>query len=247
MKVLDFGYVNLVETYGSDESIISAARMSTQKGFLGFAGDPCTHCTGQGGAESCSRCDDTYILKQGDEKLLKYLWSHGHVSPFEFAGMVVEIQCPIFVARQTMRHWTFSFNEASARYAPLPDFDYLPTVDRIMMNSTGTNKQSGAMKGARPLTEDAAATFRAQLKELQRETRLEYEMALEDGIPQELARGVLTVNAYTRIRANANLRDWLFFLKARTHEGAQFETRKFAEALDSLIQEAFPRTWEASR
>src|SRR5690606_23323400 len=103
MKVLDHGYVRLVEAWGSDERIIEAARMSTGKGFLGW-----------GPKEDG---------KPGDEKLLRYLWEHKHATPFEMAGLVVEVQAPIFVFREWHRHRTQSFSELSARYVPMPDLD----------------------------------------------------------------------------------------------------------------------------
>ena len=81
--VLDHGYVELIETWGSDERIIEAARMSTNKGFQGW---------GPKGDGS-----------PGDEKLLKYLYTHKHMTPFEMAGMTIEVQAPIFVFREWHR------------------------------------------------------------------------------------------------------------------------------------------------
>src|SRR5690606_17419484 len=129
MKVLDHGYVRLVEAWGSDERIIEAARMSTGKGFLGW-----------GPKEDG---------KPGDEKLLRYLWEHKHATPFEMAGLIVEVQAPIFVLREWHRHRTQSFNELSARYVPMPDLDYMPTVERVLMPPDGKNKQAGRIGGAK--------------------------------------------------------------------------------------------------
>ena len=82
-EVLDHGYVELVESWGSDERIVEAARMSTGKGFLGW-----------GPKEDGSA---------GDEKLLKFLWENKHATPFEMGGMVIEVQAPIFVFREWHR------------------------------------------------------------------------------------------------------------------------------------------------
>jgi thymidylate synthase (FAD) len=90
----------------------------------------------------------------GDEKLLKYLYNNHHMTPFEMAGMIIEIQAPIFVFREWHRHRTQSYNELSARYTPLPDVNYMPTVERCMVVS-GTNKQAGAIKGADELTHES--------------------------------------------------------------------------------------------
>src|ERR1700693_5723146 len=132
--VLDHGYVNLIETWGSDERIIEAARMSTNKGFLGW-----------GPKEDGS---------PGDEKLLRYLYEHKHSTPFEMAGMTLEIKAPIFVFREWHRHRTQSYNEMSARYTPLPDCNYVPTVERLMINAGKSNKQAGTIKNAEELTEE---------------------------------------------------------------------------------------------
>src|SRR6185295_451000 len=97
--VLDRGYVRLVDVWGSDRTIIEAARMSTGKGFLGWGDEG----------------------KPGDEKLLRFLWENKHATPFEMAGATFEIEAPIFVFREWHRHRTQSYNEMSARYTPLPD------------------------------------------------------------------------------------------------------------------------------
>ena len=220
IKVLDHGYVNYIGHYGSEEEIIAAARMSTQKGFQGW-----------GSSE-----------KPGDEKLLRYLWTHGHTSPFEMAGLHVEVQCPIFVARQIFRHRTFSYNEASARYAPLPELDYLPTVERLMMQSKVGNTQTGAMKGAKALNEVFASAWQELLRFNLIDSRRLYAAGLAAGIPQELARGALTVNAYTRFRMMGNLKNWTDLLRKRLPGDAQWETRQFSEAILTIATEHFPRT-----
>src|ERR1700761_5591412 len=116
IEVLDHGYVELIETYGAGVAgvfaerewndyecgIIEAARQSTQGSFRGW---------------------------DQDEKLLKYLYAHKHTTPFEFAGMVVEVQAPIFVFREWHRHRTQSYNEMSARYSQLPDVFYIPSPE----------------------------------------------------------------------------------------------------------------------
>src|SRR6185503_21212421 len=137
IKVLDHGYVKLIETWGSDERIIEAARMSTNKGFLGW------------GTEE----------KPGDEKLLKYLYEHKHHTPFEMAGMIIEVQAPIFVFREWHRHRTQSYNELSARYTPLPDVNYVPSLERI---STMDQKNKQASNTGSPLARQGAEWFQAR-------------------------------------------------------------------------------------
>ncbi len=221
-RVLDHGYVKLIETWGSDERIIEAARMSTNKGFNGW-GTP---------------------EKPGDEKLLGYLWRHKHATPFEMAGMIIEVQAPIFVFREWHRHRTQSYNEMSARYTPLPDLNYIPTVERLMINAGGTNKQAGTVVGADALTEQSAHAFRMRLTGVYEAQQSLYEQALADGVPKELARIHLPVGRYSRMRASANLRNWLAFLSLRLDEGAQWEIRQYANAVGELVARNYPRSWE---
>jgi thymidylate synthase (FAD) len=164
-NLLDHGYVKLVECWGSDERIIESARMSTAKGFLGW-GPKCVHCDSDGGLcpdryglgsakQWCEDCQRDVETKPGDEKLLKYLWDHQHSTPFEMAGFTVEVKAPIMVFREWHRHRTQSFSEMSARYVPLPDENYLPSIHRLMLSSTA-NRQAGTTAGAAELTEESA-------------------------------------------------------------------------------------------
>ena len=224
-QVLDHGYCALVESWGSDERIVEAARMSTGKGFQGW-----------GNAK-----------KSGDEKLLKYLWENKHGTPFEMAGMTVEIQAPIVVFREWHRHRTMSYNEMSARYSPLPDVNYVPNVERCMVVS-GANKQAGAVAGAKQLTHESALEWLAELAAVYEHAERVYQSGLRRGIPKEVARLPVPVGRYSRMRASANLRNWLAFLTLRSDHvpsgrAAQWEIRQFANAVGDLIAEAFPRTW----
>lgn len=214
MKVLDHGSVDLVEHWGSDERIIEAARMSTRKGFNGWP---------------------------QDERLLRYLWENKHSTPFEMAGAVIEVQAPIFVFREWHRHRSQSFNEASARYAPVPDVVYVPTVERLMMQSSA-NKQANKADGAVDLTEEGAASFQLALCANYRSSEATYRAALRNGVPKELARLVLPVARYSRMRASANLRNWLAFLTLRMAPNAQWEFQQFADAVHETLVPLFPRS-----
>lgn len=222
INVLDYGYVGLVESYGADSRIIEAARMSTGKGFLGW-GTP---------------------EEPKDEKLLSFLYEHKHHTPFEMAGAIIEVQAPIFVFREWHRHRTQSYNEMSARYIPLPDVNYIPALDRLMMNSNGTNKQAGTIKGAQALSETDALAFQEHLIESYSNAQALYEDALSKGVPKELARVHLPVGRYSRMRAHANLRNWLAFLTLRKHPAAQWEIQQYAKAVHEILSQEFPRTLE---
>jgi thymidylate synthase (FAD) len=252
MPVLDHGYIQLIETWGSDERIIEAARMSTYKGFLGWD-LPCDKCNSTGAALAshlvdgdapCKKCQGSG--KYGDERLLEYLYKHAHNSPFEMAGMIVEVQAPIMVFREWHRHRTQSYNELSGRYTAIPDFNYCPTVDRCLLTSD-KNKQAGKADGAGELTKDLTEEWLAELEEAYRIVQYVYESGLKRGIPKELARLPVPVARYSRMRASANLRNWLAFMTLRSslkNEHAQWEIRQYANALGTLIAKAFPRTWD---
>lgn len=255
ISVLDHGYTGFIEAWGSDERIIEAARMSTGKGFLGWEPGRCPVCEGsckqpaavvEGlaaylGEKPCYGCEGTGQIK-GDAKLLAYLWNNKHATPFEMAGMTIEVQAPIFVFREWHRHRTQSYNEMSARYVPLRDLNYVPTVERLMLNSK-TNKQAGTVAGAGELTEESAEQERQDLIEDYRRAEESYQRALQRGVPKELARVRLPVGRYSRMMASANLRNWLAFLTLRIAAGAQWEIRQYANTVGTIIQERFPRTW----
>ena len=217
--VLDYGYVKFIESWGSDERIIEAARMSTSKGFNGWG----------------------TFEKPGDEKLLKYLYDNKHATPFEMAGLVIEVKAPIFVFREWHRHRTQSYNEMSARYVPLPDENYLPSIERVMMNG-GTNKQ--AQSTGNVLTVDSAQMFIDALAHSYELAEHDYQTALMAGVPKELARLMIPVGRYSKMRASANLRNWLAFLTLRMDSKAQWEIQQYAQVVGTFISEAFPRTWE---
>lgn len=214
IPVLDQGYVKAIEHWGSDESIIEAARMSTNKGFQGW---------------------DT------DAKLLAYLWKHKHATPFEMAGLIVEVKAPIFVFREWHRHRTQSYNEMSARYIPLPDENYTPTLERLKL-SAHSNRQA---QGTNPLCENDVilCDWLDRLEILYREAQQVYEDGLSLGIPKEVARLVVPVARYSKMRAQSNLRNWLAFLTLRMSPNAQWEIRQYANAVAQLIEERFPRTY----
>lgn len=253
-QVLDHGFLELVEHWGGDERIIEAARMSTQKGFEGW-GPKCRSC-GAMFSESASACPmplpgrkyvDTGVGGHvfdapGDEKLLAFLWNHDHATPFEMAGAVIEVQAPIFVFREWHRHRTQSYNEMSARYAPLPDVNYIPTIERLLINAGGTNKQAGTVAGSIFIDDTAAEWYRKELAKAYAHDEELYQQALRWGVPKELARVHLPVGRYSRMRASANLRNWLGFLTLRQAPNAQWEIRQYANALHDVLAELFPRT-----
>lgn len=214
LNVLDHGYVSFVEHWGSDERIIEAARMSTNKGFLGW---------------------------ERDSRLLRYLWENGHHTPFEMAGLIVEVQAPIFVFREWHRHRTQSYNELSARYTELPDLYYVPSIERLMAGKQGTINKQGSEVGLDPGT---ASILQESIRSAYIDAYQAYKGLLASEVSREIARIVVPVGQYSRMRASANLRNWLGFLTLRTAPNAQWEIVQFANAVSDIVKQVFPRTWE---
>jgi thymidylate synthase (FAD) len=249
VQILDHGYIALVETWGSDERIIEAARQSTGKGFRTWSPyKECTACNAwvlQGDEEpQCVNEEHSWRdVPRGDAGLLGFLHGNRHSTPFEFAGMVIEVQAPIFVFREWHRHRTQSYNEMSARYTPLPDLNYTPTADRCLVVN-GANKQANKVAGAAELTHESVLEWLAELEHSYEVAETCYQSGLRRGIPKELARLPVPVARYSRMRAATNLRNWLAFLTLRMDRNAQYEIRMFANAVGDLIKQAHPRTWE---
>lgn len=266
MKVLDQGYVTLIESWGSDERIIESARMSTAKGFLGWGprcpnappGEEYEHdlykasIEGMGGeydGVACRKCQHAVTPKAGDEKLLQFLWDKKHATPFEMAGLTIEVKAPLMVFREWHRHRTQGYNEMSARYVALPDENYMPTLDRLVTGNAKsvatTNRQ--AQGNGKVLDHEDALAWLASLADLYDHSQAVYEKGIEIGVPKELARLPVTVGRYSAMRATANLRNWLGFLALRCAPDAQWEIVQFANVVASFVKECFPHVHEVSR
>jgi thymidylate synthase (FAD) len=127
---------------------------------------------------------------------------------------------------------------------PLPDFNYVPTIERLMLGGGRLNKQAQRQDGASQLTEENAARYQRLLLEMYFKQEDLYITALVLGVPKELARVHIGVGRYSVMRASANLLNWLRFLGLRLHEDAQWEIRQYAHAVGDMIADRFPRTWE---
>ena len=108
-------------------------------------------------------------------------------------------------------------------------------------NNPTSNKQA---QGTGPgLILNTATDWQSQLETLYEHAQVVYETAIRIGVPKELARLPVPVARYSRMRASANLRNWLAFLTLRKAQSAQWEIRQYADAVGMLVEEHFPRTW----
>ncbi|HNW45266.1 MAG TPA: FAD-dependent thymidylate synthase [Elusimicrobiales bacterium] len=208
--VLDKGFVKLVDFMGGDQRAVDSARVSF------------------GGASKG---------EERDRKLIGYLLAHDHISPFEHSVFQFHIKCPIFVARQWMRHRIASYNEISARYTEVKDEFYIPGAFRLQdtINKQGS-VAGGKLDNARLLklyTDSVQASFAA------------YNELLKAGVAREMARMALPVAQYTQFHWSVNARSLLNFLRLRLDAHAQYEIREYAAALREIFKEKMPWTWEA--
>jgi thymidylate synthase (FAD) len=222
IDLLDHGFVRLVDSMGSDLSIVRNARVSYDAEWR--AGED----------------------EGKDKKLINYLLKNAHTSPFESVNFTFDVKAPILVLRQWMRHRTFSFNEISARYAELPEEMYVPKPEQIGVQASG-NKQMRDMKDWTD-AELAYATQSSHIISLANTIAYTaYKDLIARGVPRELARGVLPVNIYSHMFATVDLHNLFHFLKLRLHAHAQYEIRVYAEAMLKLIEPIVPIATDAFR
>lgn len=246
-------------TYESSDyecGIIEAARQSTQASFRGWEDAECQRCSEvehnypqpmQAAVfASCPECGGKGYLP-GDQRLLASLFNNKpqHATPFEFSDATIEVQAPIFVFREWHRHRTQSYNEMSARYAPLPNLNYVPDWENMKQRGEAAEKSRNRQeKGTAPWNEAMAKAWLDRLPGVYEYLEKVYQDALQAGIPKEMARIELPVGRYTRMRAKANLRNWLAFMTLRHDPGAMWEIRQYAEAMATILAAVFPRTWK---
>jgi thymidylate synthase (FAD) len=177
-----------------------------------------------------------------DEQLINYLWKNRHTSPFEAVTFTFEIRAPIFVLRQWHRHRTWSFNELSARYRPLPEEFYLPAPE-IVGQQAAKNKQGREDSG-----EDRTEGL-IRVEDHCKRAFAEYRLLLDAGWPRELARMVLPLNTYSHMFGTVNLLNLMKFLTLRSDAHAQYEIRVYADAMRDLARTVAPvciAAWEGA-
>ena len=215
------GKVQLIENYGSDKSVVNSARVSF----------------GQHKEE----------LDERDKKLINYLIKHRHTSTLEHCGITFKFVVPLYIRSQHHRHRTWSYNEISRRYTDVDFRFYEPKVFRTQHKS---NRQaSNAEELINPEMVVDCNPGRAEgLVRLHHAMSLSlFNNLIEAGVCREQARGVLPQNMYTEYYGTVNLSNLLKFIDLRTHEGAQWEIQKVAEACLEIATDLFPETVGAYR
>jgi thymidylate synthase (FAD) len=174
-----------------------------------------------------------------DNALLNYLMRNHHTSPFEFVTFTFRIECPIFVARQLMRHRTFSFNEKSLRYVEAQEDEfYIPDVLRKQDSNISNQSSSETETVNNPELID-------KYNECVQSCYKLYKTMISAGVCREQARMVLPLSTMTTIYAQNDLNNLLKFLQLRMDIHAQAEIRWIAKAIYDLIQPLVPQTMQA--
>lgn len=227
IKVLDHGFIRIIDYMGNDAAIVQAARVSYGKG--------------------------TKKLNE-DRGLINYLMRHKHSTPFEMCEIKFHIKLPIFIARQWIRHRTANVNEYSARYSILSKEFYVPAREHLAPQSA-VNKQ--CRENDSSLTDDEAFQVLNILKQDAERCYDNYiTMMNEDeegnkidpnkqGIARELARMNLNLNYYTEWYWKIDLHNLLHFCALRADKHAQYEIRAYAEVMIDIIKLWVPIVYES--
>jgi thymidylate synthase (FAD) len=178
--------------------------------------------------------------KGADLKLNEYLLRNGHNTPIEMVQCWFEMQLPVFVARQVIRHRTASVNEISGRYVQLENRFYIPDAEVVGVTSASNKQGRNINKEMWPLNRDNIEEYRAILRKTCSESYAKYEKFLGMGIPSELARCVLHLNVYTKWVWRQDLHNIFHLMSLRLHGHAQWESRQYAEAIHTLLARHLP-------
>jgi thymidylate synthase (FAD) len=225
IKVLDHGFVRVVDYMGDDNAVVQAARVSYGKG--------------------------TKKVSQ-DQGLINYLMRHRHTTPFEMCDIKLHIKLPIFVARQWIRHRTASVNEYSARYSILDREFYIPEPEHLAAQSEINNQGRGnvlmgdeAEQVLGMLKQDSLQAYSHYQEMLNLDEHGQREDENKSGLARELARMGLPVNYYTQWYWKINLHNLMHFLSLRADAHAQYEIRVYAEAMLDIMRKWVPLSFHA--
>jgi thymidylate synthase (FAD) len=225
VKVLDHGFVGLVDVMGDDSSIVQAARTSYGKG-----------------TKSVSE----------DRGLIRYLMKNWHTSVFEMVEFKFHIKLPIFVMRQHVRHRTANLNEYSGRYSVMTDEFYIPEPHRLQSQSVLNKQGSGEplvgqeLHAVQDLIKNISSdNYNAYLSLMNEPQSNNWGIPDRQGLSRELSRIILPQNNYTECYWKIDLKNLLHYIRLRADHHAQWEIQEFAKALASFVKQQCPMAFEA--
>ena len=223
-KVLDKGFIEVVDSLGNDLTVVNSARVSFGK--------------------------RKSVWSAADRRLVKYLAKYKHYSPFRHLQVQFHIKAPEFVMRQWYKHVVgietssnastkdHAWNEISGRYVPVEDF-YTPDVWR---KQSEDNKQ--ASEGV--LDDLQQKRMTSTYNEFMRQVEMAYDRMIDAGMAKEQARIILPLNQYTEVYWTASFQAIMNFIELRNEKTSQWEIQEYAKALLECMYETFPKTTEIS-
>ena len=181
--------------------------------------------------------------KDTSEKLIRYLIKNQHWSPLEMVNMCLEIETTRDIARQILRHRSFSFQEFSQRYAdPTKELDFVLREARLQ---DAKNRQNSIEMGVTLKDSLIADEWKRRQTDIIRQVKESYEWAITNGIAKEQARAILPEgNTVSRLYMNGTLRSWIHYIQLRSANGTQKEHRQIALKCAEVIAKVFPMAKE---
>lgn len=176
------------------------------------------------------------------ERLIKYLIKHKHWSPLEMVSVCIEVETTRDIARQLLRHRSFSFQEFSQRYAdPTAELDDAFVLREARMQDTKNRQNSVELDMTDEKQKLLAYEWERSQKRVLYAVKKEYEWAIKNGIAKEQARAVLPEGlTVSRLYVNGTLRSWIHYIDLRDGNGTQKEHAEIAKACAEVIAKVFP-------
>ena len=208
------GFVELLEVFGDDLTVVNAARVSFHK--------------------------ESHEITEGDKKLIKYLANHNHITPFFHPQARFRIKMPVFVTRQWFKHTVgFSRNEVSRRYVDFTPECWCPNPDEIR------ERDPKAKQGSKDTPVQNSDEVYTIMKNHCDNSIKTYEELLSKGVAPEIARTMLPQSMYSEFIETSSLSGYARLCNLRLDPSAQKEIRDYAEAINKIMIELFPVSWEA--
>ena len=221
----------LIDSMGSDLSVVNAARVSF-------------------GKKSDWEWEGSILkrgeLKPNDAKLIQYLAKHKHYSPFGHCFASFHIKAPIFVARQLVKHEYLRMNEISRRYVDSEPEFYVPDVWRGRAKDKKQGSSDKNVYSEATLVQVGYDDFNGpEYRELNEVALNVYAELLADGVAPEMARMVLPQSMYTEWYWSGSMDAFANMCVLRLKEDTQYETRLVAQQIDKVMQDLYPVSWQA--
>jgi thymidylate synthase (FAD) len=186
----------------------------------------------------CARVSNpqNQINSETAPKLLDYLIKHKHWSPFEMCSATLEVETTRDIARQFLRHRSFSFQEFSQRYADIRSFD-----DSFVIREARLQDEKNRQNSVQTNDEKLQRMWEQQQRRVIEASKQAYNWAIENGIAKEQARAVLPEgNTVSRLYVNGTIRSWIHYIELRSGNGTQLEHMELAQEIGRIISKIFP-------